>query len=45
MHDGVTERDLPVYEVSRLSTDMYRRRGQYMSINPDPPIGIPVLVI
>ena len=47
MHDGVTERDLPVYEVSRPSTDMYRRRDQYMSINPDPDpsIRIPVLVI
>ena len=45
MHDGVTELDLPVYEVSRPSTDMYRRRDQYMSINPNPSIRIPVLVI
>ena len=45
MQDGVTERDLPAYEVSRPSTDMYRRRDQYMSINPNSSIGIPVLLI
>jgi len=44
MHDGVSEVDLPACEVSRPSMDMYRRWDHYMSINPAPPTGIPVLV-